>query len=80
LRAHCTELKTAKIVKIGSLGEKLCAWEVHYSHCSKLGQNSPWYDRSEIPCPVLPFSRSMAYLMNSGLRLLLSGYSNFFFV
>jgi hypothetical protein len=34
--AHCTELKTVYIFKIGCLGHKLCAWEVHYSHCSKL--------------------------------------------
>jgi hypothetical protein len=32
---------------------------VHYSHCSKLGRNRPYDDRSEIPCPVLPFSKSM---------------------
>jgi hypothetical protein len=26
LRAHCTELKTVKMVKIGCLGQKLYAW------------------------------------------------------
>ena len=30
LRAHCTEVKTVKIVKIGCLGKKLCALEVDY--------------------------------------------------
>jgi hypothetical protein len=44
---------------MGCEGLKLCTWEVHYSHCSKLGQNRPYYERSEIPCPVLPFSKSM---------------------
>jgi hypothetical protein len=37
LSAHRTELKTVNILKIGCLGHKLCAWEVHYCHCSKLG-------------------------------------------
>jgi hypothetical protein len=41
LSVHRTELKTVKILKIGCFGHNLCAWEVLYSHCSKLGRNRP---------------------------------------